>query len=462
MNKRLHVDVGMSRIATGRNQGGVVLALALSLGLISLTTQAADYCNAVSVQAGGKLEAFDRHIQTLKTKDAIDKAIRIELCTKDNVFAFLTDEPAYAYGRCFVPASATDSFWNADHAKSLAMMQHFQAACVHWALLRYQPLVKRVEARTRRHAEQLRALKLKQSAEQERAKAIAEAKHRAEQLAQRESSRRQALQQAMQTVHDRHNHGSLQWSTDLGSPDRHSMELASYLLAADLTAFSSEKQTSRKHLIQHLNELLGKPRVKSVTATGKAQEYRVTIQSSYNDFSVDAFVNATQPPAGDATAWVLFEYRKSELTPVAAVLQTADQVLTAARLAGGNLPLMSLPDRKVTRLPASADAVQVQLRCVPHDGGRPMPLAHCLKPDGEINVLTSGDSEKQFYKDFTRKQRAYRFSIRPPFVLLARTGDDNRRGELQLKLIDTTQTDNPALFDSRAIARHDSLFVFSE
>ena len=462
MKKPLESGFRTSLSAGCRTGNHAIRALTFFCSLVPLSVSAADACNTLSTRTEGKPGAFEQRLQSLETGDDLDREIRNSLCTKDSVFAFLTDEPAYHYGSCFVAAGDVDRFWNADHQQAQAMLIRFRSNCIAWAEKRYRPLMAQIEANARTRAERQRAQAFQQRAEQERAKALAEAKHRAEHMAQHESSRQQALQQALKTVRSRHNVSILQWSAERIAPTQQSNELAAWLLATDLSATRGETPPTPRHLQQHLNALLGKPRVEAVTATGNAQEYRVRIQSGHNNFTMDAFIETNHPPAGDIMPWVLFERRERQLTPVAAVLQTPEQVLTATRLESRGLPLKPLPDRNITRLPVSAGAVHIQLRCVPHDGGQPMPLGRCLKPDGEINVLTPNKSERHVYTTFHRQQREYQAEIKSPYALLVRTGDANRRGELQLKVIDTTQTDKPALFDSRAIARRDNLFVYSE
>lgn len=395
----------------------------------------------------------------MPSASSLNRLVRTELCTKNNVYAFLTGEDAHRYGRCFISADKADNFWNANQQQAQAMLQRFRASCVRWADKRYQPLVMRINTSTRVRVEQIRTQKLQQDVARQRAQTVAETQRHTEQAEQRGTLHRKSLQDAL-TTHSQRSGGTLRWSAELAIADPPTNELTAYLLATRFSA--SGDRSDPKHAQQLLNKLLGKPQVEAVTATGNINEYRVRIQSSYNGFTVDAFVNSEQPLTGDILPWVLFKHREHELIPTAVVLQTSQQTLAATRLEGSTLPLRTLPKNKVTRLPENISAVRVQLRCVPHDGGKVMPLNHCLKADGEISVLTATASEQYSYKNLSRKQRNHQFEVKPPFVITVLTGKANRRGELQLKIIDLTQTDKPALFNNRAIAKHDSLFVYAE
>ncbi len=406
--------------------------------------------------------AVDQRIQKLDNKETLNQAIHNQLCTRDNIFAFLTGEADYSYGKCFIPEHMADAFWDTDHAKSKTMLARFRKDCIRWAETRYQPLIARAEAVVRQHTEKQRTIKLKQHAEQQRSRAVAEAQQRAERTVQLELSRKQAIQNAMAALQDSPRNTGLQWSADGTTGQQPNGELAAWLLAADLAGVDTDTRSPAEHIKQHLNSLLGKPGVVAITATGNEDEYRVQIQSDQQNIALEAFVHSKQPPAKEATPWVLFERRNALLVPVAAVIQTTQQVLTAERLTGGELPVKPLPLRSATRLPTSSGPLHIQLRCVPQGGGQPMPLGSCLKPDGEISVLSQMTREQLRYDTLPRKQRSYQVTVKAPFALLVRTGEANRRGELGLKIIDTSQTREPELFDSRAVARRDSLFVYSE
>ena len=437
-------------------------ALVLCTCLASAAAVAQGDCPPMPADPDEILGAVDQRIQKLENKETLKRAVRNQLCTHDNIFAFLTGEAGYSYGQCFIPEHLSDAFWDSDHAKSKSMLTRFRKDCIRWAEMRYQPLIARAEAVVRQRTETQRAVKLKQHTEQQRSRAVADAQQLVGRTSQLELSRKQAIQDAMVMVQDTLHNTGLQWSADATAEQQPNGELAAWLLAADLLGVDTNTRLQTEHTEQHLNSLLGKPSVVAITATGDEDEYRVQIQSEQQNIAVDAFVHSEQPPTNEATSWVLFEHRNALLIPVAAVIQTTQQVLTAERLTGGELQVKPLPLRSATRLPTSDGPLHIQLRCVPQGGGQPMPLGSCLKPDGEISVLSQMTQKQIRYNTLPRKQRSYQVTVRAPFALLVRTGEANRRGELGLKIIDTSQTKEPELFDSRAVARHDSLFVYSE
>ena len=445
-----------------------IRVLAVACLLVSGFVSADDLCGKRPAGAVVAPGSFEQQLLSLKTPDQAQREIRTGLCSKDSVYAFLTGEPAYRYGHCFIAAGSARNFWNADHRQAQAMLQRFRTDCISWAEKRYQPQLAAIAAGNRARLRRLRAQALRKQAAQQNVNAVAKTVQGADRVAPaphpapHPAGQRQALQQALEAVRGRHHGRLLQWSGGPSDEAQASAELAAWLLATDLSGHGDSEQPGPAHLQQHLNALLGRHRIAAVSASGKAGEYRVQIRAGRSDFSIDAYVESHQPPGTDSTPRVLFEQHGQRLRPVAAVLQTPGQVVTATRLEGGNLPLKVLPAGGTSRLPAAPTRVQLQLRCVPHDGGQVMPLARCLKPDGEIRILTLEKDEQFSYRKLQRRQRRYRAGIKPPYVLLVRTGDGNRRGELQLTISDVTRDNNPALFDSRAVGRGDSLFVYAE
>ena len=435
----------------------LVLCLCLAPGTVLSTTD----CNSTQAGAPRVPSAFEQYIRDPEHSHLLKQAIRTSLCTRDNIFAFLTGEPEHRYGTCFIPARQAESFWDADHKTSESLLAAFRRDCISWAEQRYQARIARIETNARRQAEQQRRAMLRRKAEQQRVLAMTRARQQAQHADKLASSHRRAVQEALQSLQGDTRGFGLQWFPAAASEQDTNPELAAFLLATDLQLKASNPPPA-EHARLHLNNLLGEPRITAVNTTGTKNEYRVQIRSTHPGLVIEAFVRSSLPPAVDATPWVLFTYREGRLVPVAAVLQTPQQVLTAERVSGGELQLKTLPEKHTEHLAADGGPVQVRLQCMPQGGGDPMPLRNCLKPDGEISILSRTHHAEHSYDNLQRRQREYRTTLNAPFSLLARTGRSNRLGALEVRIVTTTGKDTAEVFNSRAVARRDSLFVYSE
>ena len=424
----------------------------LAAGLL-LTPPALAQC-----QAGGEhLARFERELPQLRSLQEMQQKIQGQLCSRDSIFAYLKEESGFAYGRCFVPAEASERFWDARHEQAEVLLKEFGRACERWAQQRYGERMKDIEAQARREAARARARELARRAEQARARALAEARARAE----RESSRRAALDRALEQAYAR-DPGELLLQWTVASDVRPGLDptLAAHLLQAELGE-GAEEVPPAGHLQQHLSALLGQPRTEAIQPAGRTGEYRLRIVSALRDFRLDAVFRAERPPSGELRPWVLFERRGTTLMPAAVVVQTGDEVLKASHIETPGLALGAPPGKRVARLPGGV-RLQVELRCEPHDGGQTFPIRQCLKPDGEISLLGPEGARRHAYDSFQHRQRGLRLELTTPGALLLRTGKANRRGELHLKIIDKGASEHPVLYDGRLIARRDSLFVYSE
>ncbi len=447
----------------GQTQSGYfrainVLALFLAAASLAVPAHATGTCPAGSPDAESALAEFDRRIGALDDSASIHQSIHKQLCARDKLFAFLTGEGGYDYVSCFIEGKDTDRFWNTDHTSSRKMLADFRLACARWANDRYRNLLNRIAARGQAIVKIGNETAPASAARPKTAiKPPPAAAPKASAAAIRERAQ-QAIRETMAGGGPNPKRTMLQWNSDAGEAP-YPAELSAWLLSLDL---DTEHSAPATHARNHLDDMLGTPRVTKVSPAENPNAYRVTMRSQRMDFALEGWVEGDHAPSPNSKAWVLFRHEGNALLPAAAVLHDDQRVFRTVRIVGKPLSLRTPPENGGTRLEDREDGLRLKIRCVPQGGGRASPLGSCLRPDGEIRILDSSTEKQLRYDSLPRSQRELQIEIHPPFLLLARTGGGNRRGELETTITRPGQESREPVYKHRAIARHDNIFVYSE